>query len=303
MIRGRSLRFWLARGALELYPLAYRERYREELSALLEDCPATVGTVFDLLFGALDAHLRPGRLVASPSERMRGTISAAVVLWIAVTLVGAAFAKTTEDSPFRAAEAAHPVLGGVRVAVIVLAVVGGLAVILGGGPVAISIVRQAWDGRSRELRRAVAAPLVATACFAASTAVVAVIASGTHGNTTPLSNVAFVVWVALGVCAAAVCALGARWALQNARLGLSTLALAGAGAWLLARIIAALTIAIALYTVLLSVYAGNLQNLSNTPLQVPTSVSLALEVAALFVIAVLAFVTARRGWRSAAPAD
>jgi hypothetical protein len=44
---------------LHLYPKAFRERYGDELLAVLEELPATPHTVLDLLVGALDAHFRP----------------------------------------------------------------------------------------------------------------------------------------------------------------------------------------------------------------------------------------------------
>ena len=47
---------------LDLYPRAWRERYGDELAELIELRPLTVGGRFDMLRGALDAHLHPGLL-------------------------------------------------------------------------------------------------------------------------------------------------------------------------------------------------------------------------------------------------
>lgn len=44
---------------LRLYPRAWRERYGDELSALLEDHPASLLDQLDLIRGALDARLHP----------------------------------------------------------------------------------------------------------------------------------------------------------------------------------------------------------------------------------------------------
>ncbi len=44
---------------LRLYPSAWRQRYQEEMQALLELHTITVATALDLLFGALDAWLDP----------------------------------------------------------------------------------------------------------------------------------------------------------------------------------------------------------------------------------------------------
>jgi putative oligomerization/nucleic acid binding protein/FtsH-like protein len=47
------------RTLLRLYPQRWRERYEEEVGALVDDGPLRVGTVFDVLLGAFDAHLHP----------------------------------------------------------------------------------------------------------------------------------------------------------------------------------------------------------------------------------------------------
>ena len=56
---------------LRLYPRAWRERYGDEMLALLEEHPAALGDLFDLIRGALDAHLHPqvrGSAVAPDKE-------------------------------------------------------------------------------------------------------------------------------------------------------------------------------------------------------------------------------------------
>jgi len=44
---------------LRLYPAAWRERYGDEVAALLEEHPASTLDLLDLIRGALDAHLHP----------------------------------------------------------------------------------------------------------------------------------------------------------------------------------------------------------------------------------------------------
>lgn len=46
-----------ALGLLRFYPRAWRERYANEAAAILEERPATLRTLFDLLLGMLDAYL------------------------------------------------------------------------------------------------------------------------------------------------------------------------------------------------------------------------------------------------------
>lgn len=295
-----SLMFRLGCALLELYPQAYRLRYGEELRAVLEQQRVTFATLFDLLLGALDAHLQPGGLVASPPSRIRGAVSAGFTLWLAVIAVGAGFAKATEDVPFRTAEAAHPVLGGARIAVAVLAVMAAAIVVTAGAPIALSILGHAWKGRSPSLRRAVVIPLLGIAVFAVATGGLVLVAHQVHGNGSLLGHLAFLAWIGLAVAVAGACALGARAAIGRARLHPAALGLAACGTWLLARVIVGLTVAMALYVVLLAVYAGSLQGLSNGPLDLPTDVVLVGQVGAMVVISALALLTARRGLRARA---
>jgi hypothetical protein len=172
-------------------------------------------------------------------------------------------------------------------------------VVVTGTPVALSILRQAWEKRSASLRRAVIIPLLGVALFGVATGAIVLIASRVHGNGALPGHLAFLAWIALAVVVACACALGARAAIERAWLHPAALGLAACGAWSLARVMVGLTVAMALYAVLLSVYAGSLQGLSNGPLDLPTAVVLAGEVAAMVVISALALLTTRRGLRAA----
>lgn len=44
---------------VHLYPRAWRERYEQEMLALLEQHTVTLTTILDLLMGTLDARLDP----------------------------------------------------------------------------------------------------------------------------------------------------------------------------------------------------------------------------------------------------
>ena len=52
---------WLVR----LYPRAWRERYGEEMSAMLEQMRLTPAAIIDLVAGAIDARVAPHRIPAS----------------------------------------------------------------------------------------------------------------------------------------------------------------------------------------------------------------------------------------------
>ena len=54
---------------IKLYPARWRERYGDEFEALLESQPFSIGLLVDVLFGAIDARVRPQVMAASvPAE-------------------------------------------------------------------------------------------------------------------------------------------------------------------------------------------------------------------------------------------
>ncbi len=97
------------------------------------------------------------------------------------------------------------------------------------------------------------------------------------------------------VLGAIVCALAVRSALLTARLGAARLALGVGGAWLLARLMVALTAANAVYTVTLAVDSPPLAASPNGPFDLATKLVLALQLAGMAVASALAVVTTRRG--------
>jgi hypothetical protein len=88
---------------VRLYPAAWRERYGDELEALLDDDPPTPFDTLDLLLGALDAHLHLRGLGRDSDHRkgipmtLRLAGSAAIAgggLWIAMLVTSAVVAAT-----------------------------------------------------------------------------------------------------------------------------------------------------------------------------------------------------------------
>jgi hypothetical protein len=88
---------------LRLYPRAWRERYGEELSALLEaQRPLSLGALADLLRGALAAHFHP---LARHPDAMRSSkvsnrpaiASRFVVVWTPLAAVGIGAAMVLID--------------------------------------------------------------------------------------------------------------------------------------------------------------------------------------------------------------
>ncbi len=286
----RRLALW----AVGLYPRAWRARYEPELLALLGECRLSPARVVDLLRGAFDAHLSPQGLTSSPPQRMRGTIVATLGCWTALALLGAGFWQATEDGAFRIAGGAHALLGDAWLLVLVLAIVGAAVIALAGAPLAYTVMLQAWQERTPALRRAIMIAVLAVGGFAVATALLALFARGSQGPSL-LGHALFVLWAGLAIVVAAVCALAARACLMRARLPAAQLVLGVAGAWLLARIMAVLTIAVGLYAMLLVLESPSLAASPNGPLNLPTTMVLGSQLVGMVLASTLAAVTTRRG--------
>jgi hypothetical protein len=142
---------WLVR----LYPRAWRERYGEEFLALLEERRASsVGNLFDVAFGALDAWLEPqvtsGRSTVVV-ERMRGSVLLVLWGWVGLVVAGIGFQKMTEYEDFIRAARDSVAVGVAYYAVMVGAVLALAAVAVGGLPLAFAAVRNAVEERRRDV--------------------------------------------------------------------------------------------------------------------------------------------------------
>lgn len=113
---------------LRLYPRAWRERYGDEVTALLEERPASWLDHADLIRGALDAHLHPqvpGTDVAPEQEipmdrKLLGTLAAiGGLIWIAG--VATMFILPKDADGYRQGELAFAgfALGGVMMGIAV----------------------------------------------------------------------------------------------------------------------------------------------------------------------------------------
>ena len=124
---------------LRLYPRPWRERYGDELLALLADRPTTFIDRLDLIRGAVDARLHPE--LVEPAAHPRGTLMdsrlpgiaaiAAGTLWLVDVAIGAIIG-TMEGSLI---EAIAPILLYVVVALMLLAAIG---------PFLVPYARRVW---------------------------------------------------------------------------------------------------------------------------------------------------------------
>jgi hypothetical protein len=185
---------WLLRLAA-LYPRRWRDRYGEELAALLEEQRATPALIVDLLRGALDAHLHLGELVPEAPEpalrRAAGTLVQALALAL---LAVAAMTKATEDGNLATDAASDAARAGSA-----LAAAGALAL---AAPTALGLLAAASRARRRPpwaiVGMAVPAPL-----FLGVTIGLSALAPGLGGVT---ATIAFWGWALAGAVAVAVTA-------------------------------------------------------------------------------------------------
>jgi hypothetical protein len=268
---------------LALYPLAWRERYGEELAALLEDDPPGARALVDLARGALLAHLRRGPRPAA-HQQMLGSVSAILAAFIAFCFAGGAFAKSTEniDKPGVINDTHH---------VIVLAAWIALgALVLAAAPLALRALAQA-RGRPK-LRALVAAPALAIGVLAATFGLFALLRSKPqHGfgalDWALLALVGVAAVVGAFVCWSAPRELLARLDVRRETLAISLPALA-----IVAIAMALISVATAIYLVALP---GPLAATADGPLRLPMALDIALTLAVMVALSAAAALSAWRG--------
>lgn len=147
---------------LRYYPPAWRTRYEDEVTGVLEQHRVSYATWLDLARGAFDAHLDPrfSDGIGAAGRRLRRAEIAVFCAFIAFVVAGIGFQKLTEDADKAGLTQAHAAIGIGYYAVIAGAVVALLAVIAGALPIAAIIARQALSGGRRDLLALLAVPPV-----------------------------------------------------------------------------------------------------------------------------------------------
>jgi hypothetical protein len=155
----------LARILLRLYPPAWRERYRDECEALLDDHGVDARTLASVLRGAVDAHIR--ELAGATADRSRRVALAACLWAVAASTVSVAgFAKMVEYDDFTAAAAHHAPVAAARDVIFAGAAIVAVAVCAAGLVVALALWRDLRGEARRHLVRPLAALAAATGALA-----------------------------------------------------------------------------------------------------------------------------------------
>jgi hypothetical protein len=148
-------RTWL----LRLYPRAWRDRYQDEFVALLEQCPFSLGDVFDIIAGAIDAHLHacvPLQAgITFMIQRLRGAMILGLCAAISFFGAGVTFEETAYDDYFVSLTAYlprfYPVYPVFSLLIDIGVTVALIALLVGGLPIAWTVIRHAGSVARKEL--------------------------------------------------------------------------------------------------------------------------------------------------------
>jgi hypothetical protein len=222
----------LARAALALYPPAWRARYGDEVRALLEDSGAGIRAAASLAWHAVPAWAWPARHLHDRPGRMRASLATTGVAWALLAGMAAVFVQLTQgqDSVQGLALTRHPVIQWSYWVFDGAVIISVLAVVAGGAPLWLRMLRDARDTRHRRELACLLAPVVVPAVYLAASAGIAglvrqpaaIVVPWQSGSVVDLANGMIGPWwflalVVLGLAAAAASAAGPGLALRRLR--------------------------------------------------------------------------------------
>lgn len=295
-----SARTRIGAGLVALYPEPWRERYGEEMRALLEDDPPDARGVASLLAGAAMAHVRPQRCwreSLAPAAAMRLSVGALFACWMLVSVAGSAFAKLTENSD--PLEHEHKLLIAARDLITYGASIGAAAVAVGGLPLVWSAAGRALRRRDGRLALALLSPAIAAALLAGLAAALLALEPSRHGRFPADFVLPVLVPLAAGACACAlVGALAPKAVMRRSRPPASLLRLAAWSGQALAVAILLVAAGLALYVPALWSVAGA-GTAASGPLGLSTRVTLVFALAGAALPVAPALLAATRARRAA----
>jgi hypothetical protein len=144
-------RTWLS----GLYPRAWRQRYADEFDALLEQCLHSPLDVVDVFLGALDAHLQLlngenlNWRIMNQVNKLRTTLLIVFASFIGFVIAGFALVGLADDSPMIILAKTNTALAVSWTVIQIGAVIALLAVVVGGLPLAITVIRRTFVSNHR----------------------------------------------------------------------------------------------------------------------------------------------------------
>ena len=146
-----KVRPWLT----SLFPRAWRDRYAAEFELLLEQCLHSPLDIVDVFLGAVDAHLQllNGEIVSwrmmNMVNKLRTTLLMVFAAFIGFIVAGFSLVGVADDSPMIPLMKTNPVLTAAWTIIQVGSAVALLAVVIGGLPLALTVLRRALAGDQR----------------------------------------------------------------------------------------------------------------------------------------------------------
>jgi hypothetical protein len=158
-----------ARRLLWLYPPAWRARYADEVTLVLQQHRVTLWTLLDVLLGALDARLRrdllPGRLT-SMAHRIRTCEIAIFCAFVLFGIPWLALWQVRDPLPvWESVVRLHPEIRTAFVIVQAAGLVAFLAILAGGLPILFAALKHAFSARRWKLLLLFAVPFLALAAL------------------------------------------------------------------------------------------------------------------------------------------
>ncbi|HUD36500.1 MAG TPA: hypothetical protein VMR14_06370 [Streptosporangiaceae bacterium] len=276
----------VARAALRLYPPAWRQRYGDEVLALIDDSGGGWAAALGLAAQAPPMWVWPPRHLHDPDARMRASIATVLAAWSFLTGLALVFVQFTQQQGF--APPAHPVVAWSYAAFDAALGASVLVIIAGSLPLWLVLLRRARrERRRRDLAFLLLPVVVPTAYLVAAFATVRLVhhpeASGPWW---------FIGFTIAGFAAAAVAAAGPIVTLRRLRPGGWTVRLAVRAAGVAAVTVAAAGLASGLAAAGLCRWAPAFPGYHATA-------ALACYLIAVAVAAMTATVSAARGARAA----
>jgi len=133
---------------VHLYPSLWRARYGAEFAALLEDHPMSFRTFSNVAFSAVEAHMTSSNSAQREPAALSGIMWWA---WMLAVAAGMILYGTVDDSPFVAAMHSNSFFNGCWIGIEIGSVIASAAIVLGGVPIAWSMVRHILTARRRDI--------------------------------------------------------------------------------------------------------------------------------------------------------
>lgn len=163
------------RWLLRLYPRSWRDRYEEEMLAVLDDHKITAATVVDLVMGAIDANLHYDGMSEGGIHMVNRMRSGIVMFFCAFMLFGVGWGLVQRNpiNQLLAGPAFHPGFIVLDKSIFILGCLSFLAFVIGGLPVFYMTVKRACKNRQKNIPAPLGVAVTCLLLFALSIGILA----------------------------------------------------------------------------------------------------------------------------------